>query len=319
MNSPLSKLIPSAIFSNASPKECSGCLRASPIAGSSVWHIQTSIQTHICHGINHLGHANLDEEFISIEILPKLRSDSSYTSKAIQNHIKAQFGVGISYQKAYQAKERTLKYINGSHEEAYGYLPKYCEEIQRSNPRSTAKLEVDPETNQFKRLFICFATSALGFAYCRPILGLDGTHLKHKYQGMSTLCMFLISGILLAATAVDANGCLFPLAHAVVDAENDDNWLWFLQLLSTIVQCHALQSLIDKALVLLSDRQKGLLEGVERVFPECLHGYCLHHLEQNFHKEFKNPELKIFLWKAVRATTQPEFDQAIEDMCNIDS
>jgi len=31
--------------------------------------------------------------------------------------------------------------------------------------------------------------------------------------------MFLILGILLAATAVDANGCLFPLAHAVIAAE----------------------------------------------------------------------------------------------------
>ena len=40
--------------------------------------------------------------------------------------------------------------------------------------------------------------------------------------------MFLIVGILLATTAIDAIGSLFPLAHAVVDAENDDNWLWFL-------------------------------------------------------------------------------------------
>src|SRR5207248_3609263 len=86
-------------------KECSWRLRASPIAGSSIWRIQTSIQTHTCHSINHLGHANLDEEFISIEILPKLHSDSSYTSKAIQNHIKDQFGVGISDLKAYRAKE----------------------------------------------------------------------------------------------------------------------------------------------------------------------------------------------------------------------
>ena len=52
--------------------------------------------------------------------------------------------------------------------------------------------------------------------------------------------MFLIVGILLTATAIDANGCLFPLAHAIVDAENHDNWLWFLQLLLTVVQSHAL-------------------------------------------------------------------------------
>ena len=127
----------------------------------------------------------------------------------------------------------------------------------------------------------------------------------------------LILGILLAATAIDANGCLFPLAHAVVDAENEDNWLWYLKLLLTVVQCHALQALIDKALVFLSDRQKGLLEAVTQVFPGCPHAYCLKHLEKNFHNEFKNPKLKPFLWKAARATTQLEFDKALDNMHSI--
>jgi zinc finger SWIM domain-containing protein 3 len=110
---------------------------------------------------------------------------------------------------------------------------------------------------------------------------------------------------------------LFPLAHAVVDAENDNNWLWFLQLLLTVVQSHALQSLVDKALVFLSDRQKGLLKAVDIIFPGCPHGYCLKHLEANFHKEFKNKALLPFLWKAASATTQPVFDKALEDMASI--
>lgn len=131
--------------------------------------------------------------------------------------------------------------------------------------------------------------------------------------------MSLIVGILLAATAIDANGCLFLLAYAVVNAENDDNWLWFLQLLLTIIQSHAIQSVIDKTLVFLSDRQKGLLEGVEHIFPGCPHGYCLKHPEGNFHKEFKNKNLLPFLWKAACAITQPAFDKALEDIASINS
>ena len=84
-----------------------------------------------------------------------------------------------------------------------------------------------------------------------------------------------------------------------------------------MVQSLALQSLLDKALVFLSDRQKGLLQAIELVFPGCPHGYCLKHLEQNLYKEFKNSKLIPFLWKAARATTQPEFDKAIEDMRSI--
>lgn len=163
--------------------ECEWFLYAVSLDGTVVWEVRTTVQVHTCHGINHNGHCNIDEEFVSHEILPKLRMDNSFTPKSIQNHFQDQYGVKISYSKAYRAKERALNIINGSHEEAYGQLPKYCEEIMRSNPGSTVKLELDAETNQFKRLFVCFGTSAMGLAHCRPLLGLDGTHLKHKYQG----------------------------------------------------------------------------------------------------------------------------------------
>src|SRR5947207_4346576 len=90
----------------------------------------------------------------------------------------------------------------------------------------------------------------------RDLLHLDGTHLKGKYLG-----------ILLTATAVDANGSLFPLSYAIVDAENDENWLWFNSLLHTVIDNHAPGYLMENALTFVSDRQKGLLESVERVFP----------------------------------------------------
>lgn len=167
----------------------------------------------------------MNEKFISIEILPKLRDDPLYKPKAIQRHFKTEFRIEISYDKAYRTKQHALEHINDSHEDAYKYLPKYCEEIQRSNPGSTAVLKMDSEISQFKRMFLSFAASDLGFAYYHPILDLDGTHLKHKYQGSNICQMFLILGILLAVTVIDVNGQLFPLAHAVVDVENDDNWL----------------------------------------------------------------------------------------------
>ena len=153
--------------------ECPWYLFATPVVkNTTIWRIKKSIQTHTCHGINYLGHKNLDEDFISIEILPKLRNDTSYTPKAIQIDIKAQFGIEIDYQKAYRSKERALKHINGSHEDAYKYLPKYCEEIKRSNPGTTAVLEINEETNQFKRMFICFAANSMGFGIAALFLGL---------------------------------------------------------------------------------------------------------------------------------------------------
>ena len=71
--------------------------------------------------------------------------------------------------------------------------------------------------------------------------------MKSKYQG-----------ILLSATAL---GSLFPVAHAVVVAEDDNNWLWFLKHLQ-IIQDQAKEFLEPNNLTILSDRQKGLIEGL---------------------------------------------------------
>lgn len=123
---------------------------------------------------------------------------------------------------------------------------------------------------------------------------------------------------MLAATATDANGSLFPVAFAIVDIENDDNWHWFLQLLHRVIAENSPEFLQGNILTFLSDRQKGLLEAVENIFPGSPHGYCLKHLEENFRRMFKNVELCSLLWKAARATTVEEFNKCLEAMNKID-
>jgi len=58
------------------------------------------------------------------------------------------------------------------------------------------------------------------------------------------------------------------------------------------------------ALTILSDRQKGLIEGVEIVFPLAAHGYCLKHLERNLKLKHNHPELIKLLWKAASARSR---------------
>lgn len=52
------------------------------------------------------------------------------------------------------------------------------------------------------------------------MIGLDGCFLKGYYGGQ-----------LLSAVGQDANNQIFVIAYAVVDVENKDNWMWFLDLL----------------------------------------------------------------------------------------
>jgi hypothetical protein len=286
--------------------DCKWFIHAIRVSDSSKFRIQRSVLTHTCLGMQHNGHAQAMAKVIATMIEGKVRQKPDYSPTEIVDDVARELGIQISYSKAYRAKELALHKINGGHEDAYKLLPAYCENIKRTNPDSTVILDITSE-NRFRRLFLCFSASAMGFAHCRPIVGLDGTHLKHKYQG-----------ILLTATGIDATGSLFPLAYAVVDAENDENWQWFLRALRDVIKTHASQHLQpDPILVFLSDRQKGLVEGVENIFPDCPHGYCLRHLVENFHRKFKNVELDALIWKAACARTQDDYDNAINDMRRI--
>ncbi|XP_028070034.1 uncharacterized protein LOC114272512 [Camellia sinensis] len=107
---------------------------------------------------------------------------------------------------------------------SFDQLRWYLETAMRTNPGSVFELDVNESSGCFRRLFVAFHGCLYGFQFCRPLLFVDGTFLKGRYKGH-----------LLAATSKDGNQGLFSLAFAIVDAENQDNWMWFLsQLLKAV-------------------------------------------------------------------------------------
>ena len=67
----------------------------------------------------------------------------------------------------------------------------------------------DAEGVRFKRTFITFFACIFGFHIgCRPLIFLDGMHIKSNYQG-----------VLLAANGVNGENGIYPLAITIVDSE----------------------------------------------------------------------------------------------------
>ncbi|XP_062232824.1 uncharacterized protein LOC133930156 [Phragmites australis] len=66
---------------------------------------------------------------------------------------------------------------------------------------------------------------------------------------------------------------------------------------------------------IMSDRQKGLKEGVKVVFPNAEHKFCLRHLYANFSAAvFKGTHLKQLMDRASYAYREYDFNQAMEEM-----
>ena len=136
--------------------------------------------------------------------------------------------------------------VKGDYTEQYATLRDYVLELQRTNPDTTVKLDVergDPSepTRQFRRIYICLGALKKGFkAGKRDLLGLDGCFMKGQYPGQ-----------LLTAVGVDPNHGTYPLAYAIVESETLNSWSWFLTALGDDLDLTR-----DSNFTFMSDRQK---------------------------------------------------------------
>ncbi|GKA52061.1 60S ribosomal protein L34 [Tanacetum coccineum] len=92
-----------------------------------------------------------------------------------------------------------------------------------------------------------------------------------------------VKGELLTAMGRDGNNQMFPIAWAVVNIENNDNWQWFLACI-----CEDLMLGQGAYLTIISDGHKGLMEVVRTMLPYAEHRQCARHIYANFKKKWND-------------------------------
>ncbi|XP_065861014.1 uncharacterized protein [Euphorbia lathyris] len=277
---------------------CPWRIHAAKLAGVPTFTIRTVHEKHTCGRITHPGHLQASVQWVADSMEQRLKENPDCTPKEILEHIYRVHGIPLSYKQAWRAKERFVATVRGSFEEEYRLLPQYCHQVRKMNPGSIALIYGSAVDNCFERLFISFQASIYGFLNaCRPLIGLGKTPLKSKYLGT-----------LLFATGFDGDGATFPLAFGVVDNENVDNWMWFLSELHNLLESNAENM---PKLSILSDRQNGVLDGVEVNFPTAFHGFCMQYLIDSFREQFNNAILVNLMWEAANVLTVQQFEQKI--------
>nr|XP_043630317.1 uncharacterized protein LOC122601637 [Erigeron canadensis] len=177
-------------------------------------------------------------------------------------------------------------------------------EIMREVPKTALDDGLRPfnpnsETRQFKRIYVCLGPLKEGFKACkRELLGFDGAFMKGPYPGQ-----------VLTAVGVDPNNGIYPLAYVVVEAETFDSWRWFLVCLGEDLDLYP-----NSNFTFMSDRQKGLVPAIAKVFPMDEHRFCLRHIYENMSKLFRGELIRQMLWKCATRTTEQEFEAAMEEL-----
>ncbi|XP_061991204.1 uncharacterized protein LOC133709465 isoform X2 [Rosa rugosa] len=245
----------------------------------------------------------LTEKFANqIKLHPDISTESLAQTMAASVRAK------VSFQQAYRTKKAALKLIERSIKEQYARVQDYAQELKRVDPNTTVDIKCDfnnPDQQPvFKRMYICLGALKMGFrAGCRPILGLDGCHLKSAYGGQ-----------LLAAVGLDPNNTTYVVAYAMVEMESKDSWDWFLRLLAKDLNITG----EGNGFTFISDKQKGLLPACEAVLPLADHRYCVRHLWTNFNKLYPGKVMKDQLWAIAKSSTMAYYTKEMVLMKQLD-
>ena len=159
--------------------------------------------------------------------------------------------------------------IQGSVEEQYSILLVYYEALKESNSGTKVKMKLSPEADnpQFYRLYICFvACKKEWLVGCRRVNRLDDCHIKGPHEGQ-----------LLVAIGIDADNLMFSIAYTAIESECAATWSWFLEFLG-----ENLEIANSQTITWITDKQKGLVDAVNDVFPNSKHRFCVRHLYNNF-------------------------------------
>ncbi|XP_060189113.1 uncharacterized protein LOC132618075 [Lycium barbarum] len=147
-----------------------------------------------------------------------------------------------------------------------------------------------------------FRASSVGFDYCRPIVVVDGSHLKTPYNGT-----------FVSASTLDSAGSILPLAYGVIDSENDRSWTWFFE---RFRESYGIRG----NMCIVSDRHESINKAVCRIYPEVAHYACIWHLWGNVCKKYKKSHdvLSPIFYSMAKAYTQDDFDELMGKVQKVD-
>ncbi|KAL5779074.1 hypothetical protein ACOSQ2_009811 [Xanthoceras sorbifolium] len=263
---------------------CSWRIHASRVDSRSTFMIKTLTNRHCCMKVHKNQEANA--VWVARRFKALIEENPEISIQFLGKEIHRIYGLTLPKYTLYRAKNRVLNVTDDEHHRSYNKLYSYGFVVRKCNPGSIAFLRTIPA------FFLSFEAQKLGFLQgCRPIIGLDGCHLKGRFPG-----------VLLAAVGLDANNGVFPIAICIAEGETKDSWCWFME------QLHMHIGLEEtRRVTFITDRQKGVLSAIERHWSTSSNRYCVRHLIANMQMRYKGQLTANYTWEAANASNRLSF------------
>ncbi|KAK2661228.1 hypothetical protein Ddye_007761 [Dipteronia dyeriana] len=254
-------------------ENCTWKLRAVRRDEETYFHVRSFVNEHTCplEEIHRRRHRQASAVIIGEVIAPRLQQQDGrlIRLKDIIADMKSMYGIQIMYSKAHTA------------------------------PRLCVVTECDKD-GKFLYFFMSIGASLRGFQTCmRPIIIVDGTHLKGRF-----------GGTMLVATTQDRNEQVYSITFGYGDSENNLSWEWFLDCLKGTLG-HS------DELVFIFDRYTSIEAGISKVFPYATHTICCWHFSENIKNRFHRKDVTAIMDKGTRTYTEFEYNRYMEELSNL--
>jgi hypothetical protein len=259
----------------------------------------TTYRPHVCPPRTHANFSSRNASwYIGNKIERDIMKNRKITVKDLRERADLYHAIpNLPYMATWRAAEKVRADIDGDEGASFQLIPDYLRRLQEADPDTYTRCKINKHTGRFEAAFFALGPARKAFASLRGLVGLDGTHTRSKY-GMT----------LLTAVMLDADNHVVPIAWALVPIENEDWWHWFCAHIKRAFQIDTEErswwpvTLSSFSLTFISDRDKGLSNSVERVFPDAAYSYCCQHISENIYKRY-GKECRNLFWPIARART----------------
>ncbi|GJT75770.1 elongation factor G, III-V domain-containing protein [Tanacetum coccineum] len=196
----------------------------------------------------------------------------------ILDTIKAQVEIEVTRNQCKRAKALVMKRLERDVLNEYKKLNDYAKALVDTNPGTSVDIEVEHIGTGIPPYF---KRMYVCLAVVREGF-LDGCR---KYLGLDGCFLKgVVKGMLL--TAVE---------HLKVDIKTKDGGEW----------------------TFMSDKQKGLLNAVQAIFPQAEHRLCARHIYANWYSDFRGEQMKLAFYSVAKCANEAQLRQRLDEIDNI--
>lgn len=201
---------------NCQAEGCKWRIHALQLQDGKTWKIKKIPEEHTCASTGQVEkNIMTNNHWVRDRVINWLAKDPTIGVVALRKRLEEQYHMKISNWVVWDGRRMALDELQGRWDNSFEHAFSFKAEVEKTNPGSLVDIQFEQvgEKMRFTRMFVTLKACVNDFLTgCRPVLGVDSTHLTGKWKGQ-----------LASATSIDGHNWMFSVCYGVFGSETKEN------------------------------------------------------------------------------------------------